>query len=189
MERKAKGVETEPAAQLLARILAERRKKWEAAQLKKYADAGKAPPKGWQSKYREPAAPDISGLRELPEGWVWMTVEQLSEFVRYGSSAKTSEDIDGVPVLRMGNIQGGELDLDQLKYLPRDHDEFPELLLKKGDLLFNRTNSAELVGKCAVYEGVPEVCSYASYLIGVRFPPGCDSRFIAMFINSVLGRA
>jgi type I restriction enzyme S subunit len=65
----------------------------------------------------------------------------------------------------MGNIQEGYMDIGKLKYLPKDHDEFPELLLKEGDLLFNRTNSAELVGKCAVYGGVPDVCSYASYLM------------------------
>ena len=47
----------------------------------------------------------------------------------------------------MGNIQEGKFDFDSLKYLPKKHDEFPDLLLAKGDVLFNRTNSAELVGK------------------------------------------
>src|SRR5437762_3297227 len=104
----------------------------------------------------------------LPRGWCWATVEEVIEQCQYGSSAKTSEDCDGVPVLRMGNIQDGRLDLTDLKYLPAGHDEFPKLLLQAGDLLFNRTNSAELVGKSAVYSGVPSPCSYASYLVALR---------------------
>ena len=71
---------------------------------------------------------------------MWATVEQLSTLVQYGSSAKTSEETKGVPVLRMGNIENGRLSLDKLKYLPKDHDEIPNLLLYKGDLLFNPTN-------------------------------------------------
>ena len=89
----------------------------------------------------------------------------------------------------MGNIQDGELDLEKLKYLPQDHDEFPDLLLEPGDLLFNRTNSAELVGKTAVFRGTPGKCSYASYLIAARTFDGCDPEFIAMYINSWHGRS
>ena len=56
--------------------------------------------------------------------------------------------------MRMGNITAdGGLLLDDLKYLPNEHEAFPGLLLEPGDLLFNRTNSAELVGKTAVYFG------------------------------------
>jgi hypothetical protein len=88
----------------------------------------------------------------------------------------------------MGNIQAGQLVMDEVKYLPHDHSEFPDLLLDAGDLLFNRTNSAELVGKSAVYRGHPSPCSYASYLIAVRFLQGCCPDLVAYFINSALGR-
>ena len=64
---------------LLQRILKERRAKWEAEQLANMKAAGKAPKDDtWKSKYREPAKPDTSELPELPEGWVWTTVEQLA---------------------------------------------------------------------------------------------------------------
>ena len=89
----------------------------------------------------------------------------------------------------MGNIQDGKFDFDKLKYLPKAHDEFPELLLARGDLLFNRTNSAELVGKTAVFKDTPHPCSFASYLIRVRFGSGCVPDFVSYFINSVFGRA
>lgn len=179
---------TEPASKLLERILIERRKTWEADQLAKFAAAKKEPPKNWKEKYVEPTPPETADLPELPKGWCWTSVEQVALSVRYGSSAKTNEDLSGVPVLRMGNIVDGTLDWTELKYLPKSHDEFPDLLLAAGELLFNRTNSAELVGKSAVYDGQHDPCSYASYLISVRTVAGCDSRFLCSFINSAHGR-
>ncbi len=119
---------------------------------------------------------------------MWATIAQLSEKVQYGSSAKTNENRDGVPVIRMGNISEGQLKLDDLKYLPREHSEFPELLLRKGDLLFNRTNSPELVGKTTVYTGKPATCSFASYLIRVQFTNGTIPQFVSFFMNSIHGR-
>jgi type I restriction enzyme S subunit len=174
-EWRRKNPEVEPANELLKRILVERKKKWEVEH------PGK--------KYKEPAPPDISNLPELPKRWVWASVEQLSVKVQYGSSAKTNENIAGIPVLRMGNIFEGRLRLDDLKYLPQDHSEFPELLLREGDLLFNRTNSPELVGKSAVYLGKPKPCSFASYLIRVQFNNRVSSSLVSFYINSVYGRS
>ena len=162
----------ETGEQLLARILIERRQKWQG-----------------RGKYKEPAAPDTPDLPPLSEGWTWTTVEQISILVQYGSSAKTNENPTGIPVLRMGNIEHGKLILSSLKYLPEEHTEFPELLLENGDLLFNRTNSAELVGKTAVYKGTPAICSFASYLIRIRLAEdGCKPNFLSFFVNSVFGR-
>jgi type I restriction enzyme S subunit len=70
----ADGLET--GAQLLARILTERRARWETRQLARFQSQGKTPPKGWHSKYPEPVAPDTRDLPELPEGWVWATIGQ-----------------------------------------------------------------------------------------------------------------
>ncbi len=78
-EQKAKGIAVEPAAKLLDRILAERRKNWEAAQLKKFADSGKPPPKGWEKKHPVPALVDSASEVTLPESWCWAHIEQLIE--------------------------------------------------------------------------------------------------------------
>ena len=180
--------QAEDGQMLLDRILRERREKWETDQLLKFKEKSKEPPEKWESKYEEPSAPDTSELPELPEEWVWATVEQVIQFARYGSSSKTDQDVVGVPVLRMGNLFNGGLNLDDLKYLPDDHDEFPDLLLQDGVLLFNRNNSPELVGKSAVYRGVPSPCSYASYLIALRFFSGCLPDWLAFFLNSIFGR-
>ncbi len=125
----------------------------------------------------------------LPSSWEWKTVGGMIEDMQYGTSAKTSNDASGIAVLRMGNIKDGNLTLDSLKYLPVNHEGFPAQFLQNGDLLFNRTNSAELVGKSAIYRGNPSPCACASYLIRARFCSSYIPEFIAYYINSTFGRA
>jgi len=74
--RAAHGKPQEAGADLLQRILRERRARWETKQLAKFAAQGKTPPKGWQAKYPEPVAPDTTDLPQLPEGWVWASLGQ-----------------------------------------------------------------------------------------------------------------
>ena len=78
-EWRAKHQPLETGAQLLQRILQERRARWEARQLAKFAEQGKTPPKDWQKKYPEPVQPDASGLPQLPQGWVWATIDQIAQ--------------------------------------------------------------------------------------------------------------
>ncbi len=163
------------ADEVLACILTRRPQRWDATGM---------------GRRSEPASPVAVAGFPLPRAWTWATVDQLAVGVQYGSSAKTSSDnADAVPVLRMGNIVDGRLDLSSLKYLPRDHAEFPALLLADGDLVFNRTNSPELVGKCAVVRMLEGDVSFASYLIRVRFAAEVEPQFIAYFLNSPYGRA
>jgi type I restriction enzyme, S subunit len=177
---------------LLETIVKERRAQWETEQLATMEQAGRMPRDDrWKLKYKDPARPVPRRDFDLPEGWTWATVDQLATRIQYGTSAKsgTGSNAD-VPVLRMGNIVEGELKLRDLKYLPADHADFPELLLEPGDMLFTRTNgSVALVGKSAVYRGVPAPCAYASYLIRVRCSKGFVPEFLAYFLNSPLGRA
>ena len=168
------GRDYEPANRLLERILAERRARWES-QVKR------------GRKYEEPVASDTSALSELPEGWVWATLDQVSYRIQYGTSSKAGSDATGIPVLRMGNIQDGDLDLSNLKYLSAQDVDAQKTLLEHGDLLFNRTNSAELVGKCAVFKGAPSRACFASYLIRVSFE-GFLPEFACAYINSEHGR-
>lgn len=77
LRRDDEGKET--GAELLQRILRERRARWEQKQLAKFAEQGKTPPRGWQEKYPEPVAPDLTDLPPLPEGWAWATIEQLAD--------------------------------------------------------------------------------------------------------------
>jgi type I restriction enzyme S subunit len=192
--RKQHGPPDEPGPKLLERILAERRRQWEERTRAKYEKDGRPLPKKWRERYPEPSPPklpaDGSPLPELPKGWCLASVDQVTQIIQYGTSAKTNEDACGVPVLRMGNITTeGTVDYANLKYLPHNHDEFPELLLERGDILFNRTNSAELVGKTAVFEPpTPGPYSLASYLIRVRMVEGCSPWWLTWCVISPLGR-
>jgi type I restriction enzyme S subunit len=180
----------EPASQLLERILQERRQKWEAQQLEQFKVKGKVPKDDkWKGKYKEPVIPDDLFFSDIPESWCVASIDHLACDVRYGSSSKTNDDQTGVPILRMGNIVDGGLDYTKLKYLPKGHKEFPHLLLDDGDLVFNRTNSAELVGKTAVYRNVGKDTSLASYLIRLRLISGMEPDYIAFIINSAIGKA
>ncbi|WP_396327885.1 restriction endonuclease subunit S, partial [Jatrophihabitans lederbergiae] len=82
----------------------------------------------------------------VPRDWIASTVGDEASLVQYGTSAKTSEaqGPNPIAVLRMGNLQRGSIVTDKLKFLARDHPDVAPLLLQRGDLLFNRTNSAEL---------------------------------------------
>lgn len=89
-EWRAKNTPTETGVQLLERILQERRPRWEAKQLAKFVEQGKAPPKDWQKKYPEPIQPDTIDLPELPEGWVWSSLGQCF-YVAVGATPSRKE--------------------------------------------------------------------------------------------------
>ncbi|MBA4397552.1 MAG: hypothetical protein C0394_09265, partial [Syntrophus sp. (in: bacteria)] len=114
-------------------------------------------------------------------------LDSLLELVQYGTSEKANTSNDGVAVIRMNNILDGELDLGNLKHLRLSKIEESKLLLKDGDILFNRTNSKELVGKCAVFHAQGEYV-FASYLIRIRADSKANPDFLAYVINSPIGR-
>ncbi|TCO82584.1 type I restriction enzyme S subunit [Frisingicoccus caecimuris] len=102
---------------------------------------------------------------EVPEGWAWTRLCSVSYDLPYGTSKKSSTN-GKIAVLRMGNLQNGEIDYSDLVY-SSDEEDIKKYYLIRGDLLFNRTNSIELVGKTSVYRGdIPAI--YAGYLIRIR---------------------
>lgn len=134
---------SETGAQLLTRILAERRSRWESRQLARLQSQGKTSPKSWQNKYPEPAAPDTRDLLELPEGWVWGSAEQLCEFITKGTTPPKSLD-DGnqhdIPFLRVTNLTDrGVLDLsDRVFVSTASHRSFlARSVVYPNDVLMN----------------------------------------------------
>ena len=121
-------------------------------------------------------------------GWTDFTLGDITTDIRYGTSEKAFDEPSGVPVLRMGNIHDGKLSLADLKYIDLPVNELDRLRLRGGDILVNRTNSAELVGKCAVFTEPGEFV-YASYIIRLRLDlQKAVPRLVAAFINSPIGR-
>ena len=118
---------------------------------------------------------------EVPAGWEWTEVASFTYDLLYGTSEKSSND-GSVPVLRMGNItRYGTIDYTDLVYSSND-DDIIKYQLQKNDLLFNRTNSSEWVGKTAIFKAdTPTI--YAGYLIRVRCILLCPD-YINLVMNS-----
>ncbi len=128
------------------------------------------------------------GPATIPTNWRWVTLGDVTEATAYGTSQKAHVEPRGVPVLRMNNVQDGRLDTRSLKYVPEDTEGLSDLLLAPGDLLFNRTNSYELVGKMAVFRENGR-WTFASYLIRVRLSDQADPAYVNLYFGSSLCRS
>ena len=117
---------------------------------------------------------------DIPESWKWVRIGDVCINIQYGSSQKSSQT-GKIAVLRMGNLQDGKIILDKLVYTS-DEEEIKKYPLQYGDLLFNRTNSKELVGKTAIYRGeIPAI--YAGYLVRLT-PLLAESDYINYVMQS-----
>ncbi|HXI12416.1 MAG TPA: restriction endonuclease subunit S [Thermoanaerobaculia bacterium] len=127
----------------------------------------------YRGDFRNVSEIDVEGHAE------YASLGDLATDFSYGTSAKSSAS-GTTPVLRMGNIQNGKLDWQDLVYTS-DPKEIKTYELQPGDVLFNRTNSPELVGKTALYQGErPSI--YAGYLIRIR----CSARLLPAYLNYCL---
>ena len=117
-----------------------------------------------------------------PMGWKVTTVGQVTTDVRYGTSAKANDD-GQYKYLRMNNLTyDGYLDLSDLKHIDVSDDELEKCVVRKGDVLFNRTNSTELVGKTALFD-LDEDMVIAGYIIRVRLHEFVSPVFFTRFMN------
>lgn len=115
-------------------------------------------------------------------------VDDLIQGAQYGSSSKAGPSGE-FPILRMGNITpSGSFDLSDMKYIDVSDRDREKYLVHAGDVLFNRTNSAELVGKTGQYVD-PQPMAYAGYLVRLRPHSAADGAFITGYLNSLHGKA
>lgn len=125
---RARNPPRETGADLLARILQERRARWEAQQLARFEAQGKNPPKNWQARYPEPIAPDTTELPALPPRWIWASAEQLCEFITKGTTPRkeTASATRSIPFIRVTNLtEQGVLDFsDQVFVTEETHHGF-----------------------------------------------------------------
>lgn len=146
----------EPASVLLERIKAEKERLIKEGKIKKSKKSTKASD-----------TPHYENVPfEVPKSWVWCKLEDIVCELKYGTSEKSSS-VGKIAVLRMGNITNvGTIDYSNLVYSSNDED-IEQYSLEKYDLLFNRTNSSEWVGKTAIYKD-EQPAIYAGYLIRIR---------------------
>jgi type I restriction enzyme S subunit len=142
----------EPASILLERVRAEKERCVKAS-------------KGKSDKGRMTADKSRYEQFEIPDSWAWSRLGDICFDFQYGTSKKSDKHGE-VAVLRMGNLQDGEVDYNDLAFTS-DASDIEKYSLNKNELLFNRTNSPEWVGKTAIYRGdVPAI--FAGYIISVK---------------------
>ena len=118
-----------------------------------------------------------------PKGWETGTIRDVVSDVRYGSS-RPAVDGGKYPYLRMNNITyGGELDLSDTKRIDIPDNELDKCTVRRGDVLFNRTNSKELVGKTCVYNR-DDMMVLAGFVIRVRVSERILPEFLSEFLNT-----
>ena len=164
--------DTEPASELLKRIESEKQRLIKEGKIKK-------------QKPLPEIATDEKPF-DIPDTWRWASVGSISVKTQYGTATK-SQPKGKVPVLRMGNIQPPSIDWTSLVYTS-DEEEIAKYRLELGDVLFNRTNSRELVGKSALYDS-DRPAIFAGYIIKIVPADGVDSMLLVYFLNSPTGRS
>lgn len=156
----------EPASELLNRITEEKTRLVAEGKLKKQKPLAEVT--------------DAELPFQVPPNWAWSRIGELALNTEYGLSEKTFDLQDGVPVLKMGDIQSGQVLLGGQMKVSRATEGLPELYLEPEDLLYNRTNSAELVGKTGLFLGGSGEFTFASYLIRIRC---LKSLFSPVYLN------
>lgn len=125
-----------------------------------------------------------------PMQWPIGTIGDIVTQTQYGLSKSLDDNPEHVTVIRMNNVtMDGRLDLTELRYVDIDKDEFEKYRLEKGDILFNRTNSRELVGKTGLFNDEGK-CVFASYLVRVKVQRRTATpEYLWAFLNSTFGKA
>lgn len=167
---KTKNSKLETGAQLLARILTERRQNWQG-----------------RGQYKEPAAPNTAKLGSLPEGWTWATFEQISERVTVGfvGSMKHEYVENGVPFLRGQNVRENRFDPEGLlRVSPEFHQKLSKSALRPGDLAVVRSGAVGVT--CVIPDSLPD--ANCSDLVLVQRPLGFIPQYGAYYMNSLAKR-
>ncbi|MBL0194236.1 MAG: hypothetical protein IPQ09_08430 [Myxococcales bacterium] len=156
---RAKNRDVEPASELLKRIRVERRKKWEEAELAKMTAKGKAPrDDAWKGKYKEPEPVDATGLPELPEGWCWASVEEVTTHIVDCLHRTPDYVAAGLPAIRTADVIPGRLLLAQARCVARETyaEQVSRLVPEAGDIFYSR--EGERFGIAAPVPDRVEVC-------------------------------
>lgn len=188
----------EPAEVLLARILAERRRRWEEAELGKLTAAGKSPKNDkWKAKYKEPLGADTSKLPALPEGWCWATIEALSKDKPgsigagpFGTIFKAKDfRPTGVPIIFLRHVKPDRFLTKSPAYMDatRWHELFRDYSVYGGELLV--TKLGDPPGDCAIFPATSAPAMVTPDVMKLDLETrAAKPRYVMHYINSRIGR-
>ncbi|WP_225204462.1 restriction endonuclease subunit S [Novosphingobium huizhouense] len=168
--RAANGQPAETGQDLLTRILKHRRVTWQG-----------------RGRYVEPVEPDTRDLPELPDGWVWASLAQLTHIKGGVTVDKKHEPNDPVtlPYLRVANVQNGYLDLTEIKDITVERDRAEQCRLKPGDILMNEGGDRDKLGRGWVWSGELDPCIHQNHVFRARpVLTELNSRFISYYANA-----
>ncbi|MEY2537999.1 MAG: type restriction enzyme subunit [Verrucomicrobiota bacterium] len=166
-----KGSETGNA--FLSRLVANRRSRWEQAELARFTKSGKLPTDDkWKDLYSGPSEPDTASLPSLPRRWTWASVDQLVvEPVKNGLSVKGSSQPPGITALRLDAMSDSGFDFTKVRYLPLDEADVDGLWLRPRDFFVSRGNgSLHLLGRGTLAGAKVERVIFPDTMIRLRFP-------------------
>jgi type I restriction enzyme, S subunit len=188
---RAEGRSYEPASVLLERILAERRRCWEEAELAKMKTTG-TEPKGdrWKAKYVEPVGPANTDLPELPEGWCWASMSALTIWgPQNGLYVPRGQYGHGTPILRIDDYQVGwsrsSADLQRVDIPAEDAHRYG---LSLGDIVINRVNSPSHLGKSLAVLGRHLPAVFESNMMRFRLSSSVVPSYIHGYLSSIVGK-
>lgn len=161
---KAESRSYETGEQLLQRIHTERRKNWNG-----------------RGKYKEPATPDTTNLPKLPEGWVWVSLDQIAS-VALGKMLDKAKHQAGkrLRYLRNINVRWGRVDTDDCLEMFFEDDEIERFAVRSGDVLVCEGGEP---GRAAVWEGNEEEMMYQKAIHRVRFFGQFKARYLVFLLE------
>lgn len=166
----------EPASELLKRIVAERRARWETRNNRA---------KKMRLLNEEPLAPEQTNLSGLPEGWSWTSLDALlREPLRNGHSAKESGSSDGVPTFTLSAVTYGDFSAANIKITTANAEKVEDLWVQPDDIFVERSNTPELVGTCRRYVGPPRPAIFPDLLIRVRLVTSAVPAYIELALQA-----
>jgi type I restriction enzyme, S subunit len=181
----------EPASELLKRIRAERRKRWEASELEKLKARGltgdplDAEFAKRRKQYQEPEPVDTTDLPELPDTWCWASLEVITDpvrVVRYGIIKPGPHVSDGIPYVRVSEMREGYIDLAALRRCGKERAAmFSGASLIGGDILVSKDGT---IGKVAIVPPELEGGNITQHMMRVCPLPGIDENYLANIIRS-----
>ncbi|MCX7377330.1 MAG: hypothetical protein NTY94_11390 [Alphaproteobacteria bacterium] len=177
---------TETGADLLRRILAERRATWERTEHARLTAKGTPPARGaWKARYVEPVAADMTAAAALPQGWAMAAVDAVGSVQLGRQRAPQYHAGDDMrPYLRVANVFEDRIDISDVMTMQFDAADFEAYRLRQDDILLNEGQSAELVGRPAMFRGELADCCFTNTLVRFRVGPGLLPEFALLMFRS-----
>ena len=176
--------QVEPASELLKRILVERRRRWEEDQLRRFKEKGKAPPRNWKARYREPESFSTAPLLPLPKGWCWASLDQLGSLDRGRSRhrPRNAEFLYGgsFPFIQTGDVRRAQ------KYIREHSQTYSQAGLKQSRLWPAETLCVTIAANIANSAILSYPACFPDSIVGIQFDESTVSvRYVEMYIRSV----